>query len=222
MQYFFPLTPGTASRPSRGGRSRSGERLACRGDKCSVPMIPPVVDTMFSLFSAPRQGERWRNGDYVRGSAGHGTSPCAHPGCPGSSPPGYRRRDSRPGGDRRPEHPSLPPRGDGRVRRRLDGERNGKTVPGGGIGQPRHGLERKRRRYGLRPDHDRCDGPGAVRHGDPGVRSSFPRERFSPPIMSPRFPPSAGGRSRSTGARPSRSYRPATSWSNRGRRPKAR
>jgi len=28
---IFFLPPGTASRPSRGGRSRSGERLACRG-----------------------------------------------------------------------------------------------------------------------------------------------------------------------------------------------
>src|SRR4030067_1280287 len=50
MQYFFSCLPGTAGLPSRGGRSRSGEHLACRGDRCSVPVIPPVVDTMFSCF----------------------------------------------------------------------------------------------------------------------------------------------------------------------------
>src|SRR3990172_11556522 len=31
--------------------------LPAGGRKCSVPMILPVVDTMFPLFPAPRQGE---------------------------------------------------------------------------------------------------------------------------------------------------------------------
>jgi hypothetical protein len=38
---IFSLPPGTGSRPSRGGRSRSGERLACRGAQMFGSHDPP-------------------------------------------------------------------------------------------------------------------------------------------------------------------------------------
>src|SRR4030067_719157 len=95
------------------------------------------------------------HGDHLRGGTGLGPPPRSSPGYARGSPPGRGGRDPGPGCHRGPEHSAISPRSDGRIRRRLDGERNGTTVPGGGSGQPGHRLGRGGRSDGLLPAHGR-------------------------------------------------------------------